>query len=135
MYHFPPFCLQSQCSDSVQCFWCGERLFRWKPTDDAILEHARLSPRCRYVTQLLGQRLHKDVINANNTSVANNNDRYFFFIDSFSLQCCIMLQLKSTIMIKLLLCQAIKTDRKCACFTAHIEDGRWGAEEGGRNWR
>ena len=53
-----------QCVDSVKCFWCGERLHRWQKTDDALLEHARLSPTCRYVTQLVGQHLHSDVVNA-----------------------------------------------------------------------
>lgn len=58
------------CADSVRCFWCGERLHNWRGSDDAVLEHARLSPRCRFVRQLLGDALHQDIVsslNAENT--------------------------------------------------------------------
>lgn len=57
------------CVDSVKCFWCGERFHRWQKTDDALLEHARLSPACRYVTRLVGQQLHNDVVNAASVGV------------------------------------------------------------------
>ncbi|KAK7499368.1 hypothetical protein BaRGS_00009343 [Batillaria attramentaria] len=52
------------CADSVKCFWCGERLHKWRCTDDAVLEHARLSPRCRFARQLLGDALHHDIVNS-----------------------------------------------------------------------
>ena len=59
------------CVDSVKCFWCGERFHRWQKTDDALLEHARLSPACRYVTRLVGQQLHNDVVNAASAGVGD----------------------------------------------------------------
>ena len=48
--------------DSVRCFWCGHSIHRWQQSDDALLEHARLSPGCLYVTQLLGKECHDDVV-------------------------------------------------------------------------
>ncbi|XP_076439567.1 death-associated inhibitor of apoptosis 1-like [Babylonia areolata] len=50
-----------ECGDSVKCFWCGERIHRWQKTDDALVEHARLSPDCLFVTQILGRQLHDDI--------------------------------------------------------------------------
>lgn len=60
-----------ECADSVKCFWCGERFHRWQESDDAMLEHARLSPRCRYVTQILGRQLHDDIIKAGSSHLDN----------------------------------------------------------------
>ncbi|XP_076461821.1 uncharacterized protein LOC143294271 [Babylonia areolata] len=59
-------------SDSVCCFWCGVRLHRWRKSDDPVLEHARLSPDCRYVIQLLGHQLHRDIITAFSPCASRN---------------------------------------------------------------
>lgn len=59
-----------ECGDSVKCFWCGERIHRWQETDDALLEHARLSPSCLYVRQVLGQQLHDDIVHGVTSSTA-----------------------------------------------------------------
>ncbi|KAL8622589.1 hypothetical protein ACOMHN_009223 [Nucella lapillus] len=55
--------------DSVRCFWCGTHIHRWQRSDDPVLEHARLSPDCRYVMELLGHQLYRDVIGASAASV------------------------------------------------------------------
>ncbi|PVD31155.1 hypothetical protein C0Q70_10433 [Pomacea canaliculata] len=61
LYHSPS---DDQSVDSVKCFWCGERLHRWRPSDDALVEHARLSPHCRFVRRVLGDRCHDDIVRA-----------------------------------------------------------------------
>ncbi|KAL8575115.1 hypothetical protein ACOMHN_055108 [Nucella lapillus] len=65
--------------DVVRCFWCGVKVHRWQSTDGALLEHARFSPGCVYVIQVLGQQLHDDVVRSVNavttgTTTASRHD-------------------------------------------------------------
>ena len=39
--------------DNVKCFWCGLCLHQWRPTDEPISEHMRVSPSCGWLYRLL----------------------------------------------------------------------------------
>lgn len=38
--------------DGVQCFDCGIRIYDWKPNDDPLSEHLRLSSNCKFANRL-----------------------------------------------------------------------------------
>ena len=50
-------------SDSVRCWWCSVGLNQWDPGDRPLREHARYSPRCPLLLQLVGRRFVLGVLN------------------------------------------------------------------------
>ncbi len=47
-------------SDEVTCCFCRVVLAQWDPQDDILEEHAKVSPHCPGVMQLLGAKKRKE---------------------------------------------------------------------------
>ncbi|KAF6197352.1 hypothetical protein GE061_020287 [Apolygus lucorum] len=50
--------------DQTKCFHCGIGLNAWRDTDDPWTEHARHSPKCRYMQMVKGQDFIDEIIKA-----------------------------------------------------------------------